>query len=227
MLPDKLHQEVNLELGYPKNYFSFKTFGNTRGSEYVVRDFYDAGQLDDVIAKPSEYDKKLFSITKKMFPNKQVRDLVCEELVYADDVSDYPQNSYNDRLLNMILLYKLCGSPSITNKSKSKFNIICSNYVPYYNHINAYPGQLISELSHAFQYNNPIRKPSIPLDNKTDNGSDYDRKGSIEHQAHEIIAPNLVEFLETGDRKYLKKAIIDANKEYDKYGHWWWNKGKD
>lgn len=30
-----------------------------------------------------------------------------------------------------------------------------------------------------------------------------------------------------GDKKYLKKAKIDANKEYDKHGHWWWNKGKD
>jgi hypothetical protein len=36
----------------------------------TLTDFYDAGQLDDVVAKPSEYDKKLFSITKKMFPNK-------------------------------------------------------------------------------------------------------------------------------------------------------------
>lgn len=30
-----------------------------------------------------------------------------------------------------------------------------------------------------------------------------------------------------GDKKYLKKAKIDANKEYDKHGHWWRNKGKD
>lgn len=37
-------------------------------------------------------------------------------------------------------------------------------------------------------------------------------------------------FLKTlmvGDKKYLKKAKIDANKEYDKHGHWWRNKGKD
>lgn len=31
----------------------------------------------------------------------------------------------------------------------------------------------------------------------------------------------------SGDKKYLKKAKIDANKEYDKHGHWWQNKGKD
>jgi hypothetical protein len=37
----------------------------------------------------------------------------------------------------------------------------------------------------------------------------------------------LVNFIETGDKKYLKKAKIDANKEYDKHGHWLWNKGKD
>lgn len=102
-----------------------------------------------------------------------------------------------------------------------------SNYIPYYNHINAYPGSLVSELSHAYQYNNSIRKPIMPLDNKGVNGSDYKRRGSIEHQAHEVIQPNLVNFIETGDKKYLKKAKIDANKEYDKHGHWWWNKGKD
>lgn len=67
----------------------------------------------------------------------------------------------------------------------------------------------------------------MPLDNKGVNGSDYKRRGSIEHQAHEVIQPNLVNFIETGDKKYLKKAKIDANKEYDKHGHWWWNKGKD
>lgn len=55
-----------------------------------------------------------------MFPNKQVRDLVYQDLAYNDEVSDYP---FNDRLLNMIQLYKLSGSPSITNKSKSKYNI--------------------------------------------------------------------------------------------------------
>lgn len=113
------------------------------------------------------------------------------------------------------------------DESKSKYNIIRSNYIPYYNHINAYPGSLVSELSHAYQYNNSIRKPIMPLDNKGVNGSDYKRRGSIEHQAHEVIQPNLVNFIETGDKKYLKKAKIDANKEYDKHGHWWWNKGKD
>ncbi len=77
------------------------------------------------------------------------------------------------------------------------------------------------------QYNNSIRKPIMPLDNKGINGSDYKRRGSIEHQAHEVIQPNLVNFIETGDKKYLKKAKIDANKEYDKHGHWLWNKGKD
>lgn len=56
-----------------------------------------------------------------MFPNKQVRDLVYQDLAYNDEVSDYP---FNDRLLTMIQLYKLSGSPSITNKSKSKYNII-------------------------------------------------------------------------------------------------------
>lgn len=89
------------------------------------------------------------------------------------------------------------------------------------------PGSLVSELSHAYQYNNSLRKPIMPLDNKGVNGSDYKRRGSIEHQAHEVIQPNLVNFIETGDKKYLKKAKIDANKEYDKHGHWWWNKGKD
>lgn len=163
-------------------------------------------------------------LQQEMFPNKQVRDLVYQDLAYNDEVSDYP---FNDRLLNIIQLYKLSGSPSITNKSKSKYNIIRSNYIPYYNHINAYPGSLVSELSHAYQYNNSIRKPIMPLDNKGVNGSDYKRRGSIEHQAHEVIQPNLVNFIETGDKKYLKKAKIDANKEYDKHGHWWRNKGKD
>lgn len=187
---DKFNQDVNLELGLPKNHFASHVFKDSDGFGYTLTDFYDAGQLDDVVAKPSEYDKKLFSITKKQ-------------------------------------LYKLSGSPSITNKSKSKYNIIRSNYIPYYNHINAYPGSLVSELSHAYQYNNSIRKPIMPLDNKGVNGSDYKRRGSIEHQAHEVIQPNLVNFIETGDKKYLKKAKIDANKEYDKHGHWWWNKGKD
>lgn len=59
------------------------------GFRYTLTDFYDAGQLDDVVAKPSEYDKKLFSITKKMFPNKWVRDLVYQDLAYDDEVSDY------------------------------------------------------------------------------------------------------------------------------------------
>lgn len=236
---DKISQAVNLELGLPKNYFSSHDFKDSDGFVYKLTDFYDAGQLDDVVVKPSEYDKKLFSITKKMFPNKQVRDLVCQELAYQDisflgmdsnnKVPDYP---FNDRLLNLIQLYKLSGSPSITNKSKSKWNIISNNnYVPYYNHINAHPGSLVAELAHAYQYNNSIRKPLMPLDNRASNrtskGSDYKRRGSIEHQAHAAIQPNLEKFIETGDRKYLKKAKIDANKEYDKYGHWWWNKGKD
>lgn len=103
---DKFNQDVNLELGLPKNHFASHVFKDSDGFGYTLTDFYDAGQLDDVVAKPSEYDKKLFSIT-------------------------------------------------------------------------------------------------------------------------EVIQPNLVNFIETGDKKYLKKAKIDANKEYDKHGHWWWNKGKD
>lgn len=134
----------------------------------------------------NKYKQQMYdSITQPSLPNilnllpyKQVRDLVYQDLAYNDEVSDYP---FNDRLLNMIQLYKLSGSPSITNKSKSKYNIIRSNYIPYYNHINAYPGSLVSELSHAYQYNNSIRKPIMPLDNKGVNGSDYKRRGSIEH----------------------------------------------
>lgn len=226
---DKHTQAVNLKLGFPKNHFAYYDFKDSDGFVYTLADFYDAGQLDDVVVKPSEYDKKLLSITKKMFPNKQARDLVYQDLAHQDidcdgEVSDH---SFNDRLLNMIQLYKLSGSPSLTNKSKSKFNIFRSNYIPYYNHINAYPGSLVSELSHAYQYSNSIRKPIMVLDNRTVKGSDYKRRGSIEHQAHEAIYPNLVNFIETGDKKYLKKAKIDANKEYDKYGHWLWNKGKD
>lgn len=120
-------------------------------------------------------------------------------------------------------MYDSITQPSLPNI----LNLLPCNYIPYYNHINAYPGSLVSELSHAYQYNNSIRKPIMPLDNKGVNGSDYKRRGSIEHQAHEVIQPNLVNFIETGDKKYLKKAKIDANKEYDKHGHWWWNKGKD
>lgn len=73
---DKFNQDVNLELGLPKNHFASHVFKDSDGFGYTLTDFYDAGQLDDVVAKPSGYDKKLFSITKKMFPNKQVRDLV-------------------------------------------------------------------------------------------------------------------------------------------------------
>lgn len=221
---DKLNQGINLELGLPKNYFASHSFKDSDGFNYTLYDFYDAGQLDDVVAKPSEYDKRLFDVSKKMFPDKQVRDLIYQDILYKNDNSDY---SFNDKLLNMVQLYKLSGSPSITNKSKSRYNIIRSNYIPYYNHINAYPGSLIAELAHAYQYNNSIKKPIITLDNKSIGGSDYKRKGSIEHQAHAVIEPNLENFIETGDKKYLKKAKADANKEYDRYGHLWWDKGKD
>nr|DAH97430.1 MAG TPA: hypothetical protein [Bacteriophage sp.] len=54
----------------PKNYFASHNFKDSDGFWYTLNDFYDAGQLDDVVVKPSEYDKKLFDITKKMFPNK-------------------------------------------------------------------------------------------------------------------------------------------------------------
>jgi len=67
---DKFNQDINIELGFPKNYFSHHNFKDSDGFNYTLEDFYDAGQLDDVIVKPSEYDKKLLNITKKMFPNK-------------------------------------------------------------------------------------------------------------------------------------------------------------
>lgn len=54
---DKFNQDVNLELGLPKNHFASHVFKDSDGFGYTPTDFYDAGQLDDVVAKPSEYDK--------------------------------------------------------------------------------------------------------------------------------------------------------------------------
>lgn len=31
----------------------------------------------------------------------------------------------------------------------------------------------------------------------------------------------------SGGEEEIICTSIDANKEYDKHGHWWWNKGKD
>ena len=55
---DKFNQDINIELGFPKNYFSHHNFKDSDGFNYTLEDFYDAGQLDDVIVKPSEYYKR-------------------------------------------------------------------------------------------------------------------------------------------------------------------------
>ena len=185
-------------------------------------EYYDAGQLDDVIATPSKYDKKLLSITKKMFPNKQARDIVYGDV--GNNLGDV--QPFNDRLLNLTQLYKISGSPDI-KPFNSKLNLSGRSYYnSATNTIYTYPSNLTSELSHAFQYNtNGLNHPFGSIGSI--NYETYEKPGSTEHQAHKTIEPQLMMFLATGNRKYIKRAKNLANKEYDKYGHWWWNKGKD
>lgn len=191
----------------------------------ISRDeYYDAGQIDDVIATPSKYDKKLLSITKKMFPNKQARDIVYGSVDIENTLGDV--QPFNDRLLNLIQLYKISGSPGI-KPFNSKLGLSDRSYYnSVTNTIHTYPTNLISELSHAFQYNtNGLNHPFGSIGSISD--GTYKKPGSTEHQAHNTIEPQLMMFLSTGNRKYINRAKNLANKEYDKYGHWWWNKGKD
>ena len=208
----------------PSNYINIDNpYYHAYNPQISSQEYYDAGQLDDVIAVPSEYDKKLLSITKKMFPNKQARDIVYGDTEY-NNLRDV--QSFNDRLLNLIQLYKISGSPDI-KPFNSKLDILDRpNYNSVTNTIYTNPGSLTSELSHAFQYNtNGLNHPFGSIGSTND--ETYKKPGSTEHQAHNTIEPQLRMFLATGDRRYIKRAKNLANKEYSKYGHWWWNRGKD
>lgn len=208
----------------PSNYININNpYYHAYNPQISSQEYYDAGQLDDVIAVPSEYDKKLLSITKKMFPNKQARDIVYGDTEY-NNLRDV--QSFNDRLLNLIQLYKISGSPDI-KPFNSKLDILDRpNYNSVTNTIYTNPGSLTSELSHAFQYNtNGLNHPFGSIGSTND--ETYKKPGSTEHQAHNTIEPQLRMFLATGDRRYIKRAKNLANKEYSKYGHWWWNRGKD
>lgn len=215
----------------------YDIFGN--GGKYYnsYEGYFDGGQLDDVVVSPSKNDKKLLDVTKKLYKDPYVR-----QMVYRDALFSYPtdsEQSFNDRLLNYNILYGQSGFPNISVKKalgNYKFrktydtDIIKRNhYNPITNTMHIGTGGFVPEISHAFQYNNDIKTPLLPGNNITKNfkKSSYARSGSTEHIAHSTIEPELRRFLDTGDKKYLKLAKEKANKEYKDNGHWWWNKGKD
>lgn len=193
---------------------------------------YGPVELEDVIVKPTNFDKRLLKLSNNVFKDKDIRSAIYQkagELSYPE--WDINKNlSYNDALLNLIRLYQKSGSPSINLNKKIGFNLLRSHYNPFTNSItvnNEFSYPIIEELSHAFQYNNKIKHPVLPGNNLSGRGGSYSRKGSLEHQAHKIIQPQLKKFVLTGDNQYLNDAIKKSNKEYDKYGHWYWNDGKD
>ena len=143
-----------------------------------------------------------------MFPNKQARDIVYGDTEY-NNLRDV--QSFNDRLLNLIQLYKISGSPDI-KPFNSKLDILDRpNYNSVTNTIYTNPGSLTSELSHAFQYNtNGLNHPFGSIGSTND--ETYKKPGSTEHQAHNTIEPQLRMFLATGDRRYIKRDKNLANK---------------
>ena len=210
-------QEINFLKEYNPNVNQYYHIKDNNG----YHTFYDAGQLDDVIVKPSYFDKRLLNLSKKTFPNKGVRNAVYNTT--SQLINDNDSNiSFNDAMLNQVKLYLKSGAPGIVLSN----NITRDFYTPYLNNLNlnkSNPGY-IDELSHAFQYkhtNHPVFSTGV-ISEKV-----YGTPGSIEHLAHGTIQPHLVDFIKTGNEKHLNKAKQEANKEYSKYGHWWWNKGKD
>lgn len=210
-------QEINFLKKYNPNVNQYYHTKDNNG----YHTFYDAGQLDDVVAKPSYFDKRLLNLSKKTFPNKGVRNAVYNTT--SQLINDNDSNiSFNDAMLNQVKLYLKSGAPGIVLSN----NITRDFYTPYLNNLNlnkSNPGY-IDELSHAFQYkhtNHPVFSTGV-ISEKV-----YDTPGATEHLAHGTIQPHLVDFIKTGNEKHLNKAKQKANKEYDKYGHWWWNKGKD
>ena len=193
---------------------------------------YGPVELQDVVVKPSNFDKRLLELSKNVFKDKKVRSAIYDKAknISSSDWDINPNLSYNDTLLNLVRLYQKSGSPSINVNGEKGFHLLRSHYNPFTNSITvnkcfSYP--IVDELSHAFQYNNKIKHPILPGNNLTGGGGSYNRKGSTEYQAHKVIQPLLNKFIITGNDQYLDNAAKKANKEYDKYGHWWWNQGKD
>ncbi len=177
---------------------------------------YGPIELQDVVVKPSENDKKLLDITKKMYKDPYVRHLIYRDVLFSNP--DENEQAFNDRLLNYNILYGQSGFPNISVKrgyGNYKFrktydtDIIGRNhYNPVTNTMHIGDCGFIPEISHAFQYNNNINTPLLPGNNISGSKKNtaYSRLGSTEHIAHSTIEPQLRKFLNTGNKKYLKKA---------------------
>jgi len=64
----------------------YDIFGN--GGKYYnsSEGYFDAGQLDDVVVTPSQNDKKLLSVTKKLYRDPYARTLIYRDVLFGSPV---------------------------------------------------------------------------------------------------------------------------------------------
>lgn len=174
---------------------------NFEGKTYPTSPAFSTyyGELPEVVVTPSKESTQAVQHAKEMFPDKQMREQILSKVFY-------PKVGQVDLINRLHSFYVKAGKPKVDAVS----SIFVKNR-PHYNpldntiHLGKYPAlsSYISELSHAVQYAQPgkmgetvkdvITHPLEYLKNmgKNGDGSVYKRKGSIEHEAHSVIEPQI------------------------------------
>lgn len=191
-------------------------YGNNR----VEPSTGEAGELPGITVKPTRKTKKIVRQMKEAIPGKRLRSDMYNWLDRVDDVSQHtaalrfleiyrksnkPSISFTRKILPKQRSYYngLFNSINIMRVPKEYFIKNPESYE--YKH----GDDIIQELAHAYQYNNSTDKYNLkgttPISQSFENlysniagdksPSIYETPGTVEYNAHKIIAPTIIDYL--------------------------------
>lgn len=168
----------------------------------LVKKYKKENNLPEIVITPDK-DGVVIKMTQ-VFPNKNTRDKVLRDYdAWALEELGVSQRDAANRLYD---LYKQSGNPNVSTDTsifmgdREHFNPINNTiYIPD----PTFDGY-VAELAHAYQFNsgkyspykNILKHPLENLKNFTSRNNDtYNRKGSLEYEAHQIIEPKLWNYI--------------------------------
>lgn len=229
---DSLDQVVN-------NYNYYPPYNKLNFDERKEAYRKDPIYLPEVVKTPSQKDIKTKQYIQNLVPNKNTRDDLYKTASYLNlkdqhsfDDSENKKSLYssdNDYALRLARLYNAAGSPNINrlsiqdhDQAKQERAYMEQGYIGKDNLYVNTPEDLISELSHSYGFKQgatPAIK-NLADDIMYGNPDNYYKKNKIgydnprhnEYQTHNVVEPNLYNFIR-GNIKSMD--IKDLNNKID------------
>ena len=212
------------------DYYGHDEFG--RNMFFALHDF-DAGSLPEVVVTPTRESIALRKNIQRTIKDPILRKQFYNYIFNSDKEMDTPAISDNEKLERFMRLHKESGSPRIhvtTPHERPRYRdglpFLNDLYIPtsYYDDEADNESNIIAELSHAYQFKNPlsdtlglrlsIKRWAIQkIGRSSDDDGMYGRLGNYEFDAHRLIEPIMHSYISGRADDFegnLRDTVIDA-----------------